>query len=44
MGHSDITAQSSLRFSLGSASTQADIDFVLTVLPDVIERGRAANK
>jgi cysteine desulfurase len=44
MGHNDMTAQSSLRFSLGSASTQADIDFVLSVLPDVIERGRAANK
>jgi cysteine desulfurase len=44
MGHNDMTAQSSLRFSLGSASTQADIDFVLSVLPDVIERARAANK
>ena len=43
MGHSDITAQSSLRFSFGATSTQADIDFVLSVLPDVISRGRAAN-
>lgn len=44
MGHSEITAQSSLRFSLGASSTQADVDFALSVLPTVIERGRAANK
>jgi len=44
MGHSDESAQSSLRFSFGSTSTQADVDFVLSVLPDVISRGRAANK
>jgi cysteine desulfurase len=44
MGHSDETAQSSLRFSFGATSTQADVDFVLSVLPDVISRGRAAHK
>jgi len=44
MGHSDESAQSSLRFSFGSTSTQADVDFVLSVLPDVISRGRAAYK
>ena len=44
MGHSDETAQSSLRFSFGATSTHADVDFVLSVLPDVISRGRAANK
>jgi cysteine desulfurase len=44
MGHSDESAQSSLRFSFGSTSTQTDVDFVLSVLPDVISRGRAANK
>jgi cysteine desulfurase len=44
MGHSEETAQSSLRFSFGATSTQADVDFVLSVLPDVITRGRAANK
>ena len=44
MGHSETTAQSSLRFSFGSSSTQADVDYVLSVLPDVISRGRAANK
>ena len=43
MGHNETTAQSSLRFSFGASSTQADIDFVLSVLPDVISRGRAAN-
>ena len=43
MGHTEITAQSSLRFSFGATSTQADVDFVVSVLPDVISRGRAAN-
>jgi cysteine desulfurase len=44
MGHTEETAQSSLRFSFGATSTQKDVDFVLSVLPDVISRGRAANK
>jgi cysteine desulfurase len=44
MGHTEISAQSSLRFSLGATSTEADVDFALSVLPKVIERGRAANK
>lgn len=43
MGHSEITAQSSLRFSFGAKSTQSECDFVTSVLPDVIARGRAAN-
>ena len=43
MGHSEITAQSSLRFSFGAASTTSECDFVVSVLPDVITRGRAAN-
>ena len=43
MGHTEETAQSSLRFSFGAISTQADVDFVLSVLPDVISRGRAAH-
>lgn len=43
MGHSEITAQSSLRFSFGAASTTSECDFVVSVLPDVIARGRAAN-
>jgi cysteine desulfurase len=44
MGHTETSAQSSLRFSFGAASTQADVEFVMSVLPDVIARGRAANK
>ena len=43
MGHSMKTAQSSLRFSFGATSTQHDVDYALSVLPDVISRGRAAN-
>ena len=43
MGHSMKTAQSSLRFSFGDTSTQHDVDYALSVLPDVISRGRAAN-
>jgi cysteine desulfurase len=43
MGHTEATAQSSLRFSFGAASTQADVDFVMSVLPDVIATGRAAH-
>ena len=43
MGHSEVTAQSSLRFSFGATSTYADCDYVVSVLPDVITRGRAAN-
>ena len=42
MGHTEITAQSSLRFSCGATTTEADIDFALSVLPTVINRGRAA--
>lgn len=42
MGHDDISAQSSLRFSFGSSNTAADVDYVMSVLPGVIQRGRAA--
>jgi cysteine desulfurase len=42
MGLSDVVAQSSLRFSFGATSTEADVDFALSVLPRVIERGLAA--
>lgn len=44
MGLTETIAQSSLRFSAGANTTQADIDFALSVLPTVIERGRAAAK
>jgi cysteine desulfurase len=43
MGHNVESAQSSLRFSFGATSTQGDVDYVISVLPDVIARGRAAN-
>ena len=43
MGHNEITAQSSLRFSFGATSTTSDCDYVISVLPDVITRARAAN-
>ncbi len=43
MGLTDVVAQSSLRFSFGSTSTEADVAYALSVLPRVIERGLAAN-
>ena len=43
MGHDEISAMSSLRFSFGRTSTQADCDGALAVLPSVITRGRAAS-
>ena len=42
MGHDDISAQSSLRFSFGPSNTAAEVDYVLSVLPGVIQRARAA--
>lgn len=42
MGHDDISAQSSLRFSFGPTNTAAEVDYVMSVLPGVIQRGRAA--
>jgi cysteine desulfurase len=43
MGHSDVSARSSLRFSIGPTNTAAEIEKVLEVLPSVVTRGRAAN-
>jgi len=43
MGHSDKSARSSLRFSLGTQTTREEIEETLNVLPQVIERARAAN-
>jgi len=43
MGLTDVVSQSSLRFSFGATNTQADVDYALSVLPTVIERGLAAN-
>ncbi|MEI9907019.1 MAG: cysteine desulfurase family protein [Actinomycetota bacterium] len=43
MGHTEESARSSLRFSIGSTNTQADIDAVVLALPALINRARAAN-
>ena len=43
MGLSDVLSQSSLRFSFGITNSQADVAYALSVLPEVIERGLAAN-
>ncbi|MFD4353325.1 cysteine desulfurase family protein [Nocardia sp. NPDC058518] len=42
MGVQPWQARSSLRFSLGHTSTRADVETLLTVLPQVIDRARAA--
>jgi cysteine desulfurase len=42
MGIDDRNARGSLRFSFGRASTLADVDAILAVLPDVVERARRA--
>lgn len=42
MGVTEPEATGTLRFSLGRTSTQADVDAVLRVLPDVVQRARAA--
>ena len=42
MGCSDERARSSLRFSLGHTSTQADVDALVEAIAPVVERARAA--
>ncbi|MBF6354845.1 cysteine desulfurase [Nocardia higoensis] len=42
MGVDQRTARGSLRFSLGHTSTRADVDALVNVLPQVVERARAA--
>lgn len=42
MGADEELARSSLRFSLGWASTQADVDAVVAALPAAVERARRA--
>ncbi|NNG18980.1 cysteine desulfurase [Naumannella sp. ID2617S] len=42
LGHDEDRATESLRFSLGWASTEADVDALLAVLPAVVSRARAA--
>jgi cysteine desulfurase len=43
MGHTDVTARSSIRFSLGATSSEFDVEQALLFLPLVIERARKAN-
>ncbi|HLT84247.1 MAG TPA: cysteine desulfurase family protein [Phototrophicaceae bacterium] len=43
MGYPHELARSALRFSMGRTTTDADVDAVLAVLPDVVARSRAAN-
>jgi len=43
MGHDEIGATSSLRFSLGASTTEEDIEYTLGVIPEVIEMAKAAN-
>ena len=43
MGHDEIGATSSLRFSLGASTTEEDIEYTLRVIPEVIEMAKAAN-
>ena len=38
MGHSEADADASIRFSLGTINTKADIDILMTVLPDVVAK------
>jgi cysteine desulfurase len=41
MGKSPLLAQSALRFSLGWTNNEEDVDYLLEVLPRVIDRLRA---
>jgi cysteine desulfurase len=43
MGHDEIGATSSLRFSRGASTTEEDIEYTLRVIPEVIEMAKAAN-
>ena len=43
MGLADVVSQSSLRFSFGTTNSSSDVEYALSVLPIVIERGLAAN-
>jgi cysteine desulfurase len=43
MGHDEIAATSSLRFSLGSTTTVSEIEYALSVIPEVVSMAKAAN-
>jgi cysteine desulfurase len=42
MGRSERDARSTLRFSLGHTSTEADVDALLAALPDTVARAKRA--
>ena len=42
MGRTPEQARGSLRFSVGHGNDATQIDFVLSLLPDLVERARAA--
>jgi cysteine desulfurase len=44
MGADDDRARSSLRFTLGHTSTQADVDALVAALPGAVERARRASR
>ncbi|GAA0632908.1 cysteine desulfurase family protein [Sporichthya brevicatena] len=44
MGHDEASARSSLRFSLGHTSTEADVADLIEALPPVVERARRAGE
>ncbi len=44
MGHPDALATGSLRFSFGRTSTAEDVSKVLAVLPEAVDRARAAGR
>lgn len=44
MGHDEASARSSLRFSLGHTSTEADVAALLEALPPVVERAQRAGE
>ena len=43
MGHSQVSAQSSLRFSLSYLNSESDVAEVIALFPSIIARARAAN-
>jgi cysteine desulfurase len=44
MGFSAHRAQNSIRFSLGSSNTDAEIDRVITVLPGIVDKLRSLTR
>jgi len=40
MGMSDLDAHSSIRFSLGRGTTKEDVDYVISIMPEIIEKLR----